>query len=180
MVLATIFNVPTDADLGLGTTNFCIEAFIRPSSVSGTQTIIDLRSGSATDTAPVLYLDGTTLHYKVGNTSQANGGTLATGTWYHVAVARFGGSTKLFLDGTQIGSTYTDGNDYGSTKPLIIGGDYNSGANGFAGHIDEIRISKGSGRFTGNFTPTTGEYSSDLNTVVLYHFNGDDATTSYN
>ena len=171
-------NVPTDGDLGLGTTNFCIEAFIRPSSVSGTQTIIDLRSGSTTDTAPVLYLDGTTLHYKVGNTSQANGGTLSTGTWYHVAVARSGGSTKLFLDGTQVGSTYTDGNDYGSTKPLIIGGDYNSGANGFAGHIDEVRISKGAGRFTGNFTPTTGEYSSDLNTVVLYHFNGDDATTS--
>ena len=171
-------NVPTDADLGLGTTNFCIEAFIRPSSVSGTQTIIDLRSGSATDTAPVLYLDGTTLHYKVGNTSQASGGTLATGTWYHVAVARSGGSTKLFLDGTQVGSTYTDGNDYGSTKPLIIGGDYNSGANEFAGHIDELRISKGAGRFTGNFTPTTGEYSSDLNTVVLYHFNGDDASTS--
>ena len=171
-------NVPTDADLGLGTTNFCIEAFIRPSSVSGTQTIIDLRSGSTTDTAPVLYLDGTTLHYKVGNTSQANGGTLSTGTWYHVAVARFGGSTKLFLDGTQVGSTYTDANDYGSTKPLIIGGDYNSGANEFAGHIDELRISKGAGRFTGNFTPTTGEYSSDLNTVVLYHFNGDDATTA--
>ena len=171
-------NVPTDGDLGLGTTNFCIEAFIRPSSVSGTQTLIDLRSASATDTAPVLYLNGTALHYKVGNTSQANGGTLATGTWYHVAVARSGGSTKLFLDGTQVGSTYTDANDYGSTKPLIIGGDYNSGANAFAGHIDEVRISKGTGRFTGNFTPTTSEYSSDLNTVVLYHFNGDDATTS--
>ena len=91
-------------------------------SVTGTQRIFDLRDNSATDTAPTVYLDGTTLHYAVGNTSQISGGTLATGTFYHVAVARNGGTTRLFLDGTQIG-TYTDANDYGSTKPVVIGSD---------------------------------------------------------
>ena len=70
-----------------------------------------------------MYLNGTTLHYAVGNTSQINGGTLATGTWYHVAVARNAGTTKLFLDGTELG-TYTDANNYGTTKPVIIGSDY--------------------------------------------------------
>jgi len=171
--------VPTDEDFGFGTANWCLEAFIRPGSVTGTQRIFDLRDGSATDTAPTMYLNGTALHFAVGNTSQINGGTLSTNTWYHVAVARNGGTTKLFLDGTELG-TYTDANDYGTTTPVVIGSDYQaSPTEAFNGHVDEVRISKGSARFTAGFTPTTTEYSSDNNTVLLLHANGTDASTTF-
>ena len=171
--------VPTDEDFGFGTANFCLEAFIRPNSVTGIQHIFDLRDSSATDTAPKMYLNGTTLHYGVGNSSTRSGGTLATGTWYHVAVARNNGTTKLFLDGVELG-TGADTNDYGTTKPVIIGSDYQaSPTEAFNGWIDEVRISKGSARFTGAFTPTTSEYSSDLNTVLLLHANGTDASTTF-
>ena len=169
---------PTSTDFGFGTTNWAAECFIRPSSVTGTQYIFDFRNASATDTAPTVYLDGTALHFGVGNTSQATGGTLSTGTWYHVAVARSGGSTKLFLDGVQVGSTYTDANNYGTTKPLAIGSDYNSAANAFAGHIDEVRISKAAARYTANFTSTTSAFGNDLNTVLLIHFDGTDGSTT--
>ena len=169
---------PTSTDFGFGTTNWAAECFIRPSSVTGTQYIFDFRNASATDTAPTVYLNGTALHFGVGNTSQATGGTLSTGTWYHVAVARSGGSTKLFLNGTQVGSTYTDTNNYGTTKPVAIGSDYNSAANAFAGHIDEVRISKASARYSANFTSTTTAFGNDLNTVLLIHFDGTDATTT--
>ena len=172
-------NVPTTEDFGFGTSNWCLEAFIRPNSVSGIQHIFDLRDTNATDTAPKLYLNGTTLHFGVGNASVRSGGTLATGTWYHVAVARNAGTTKLFLDGVELG-TGADTNDYGSTKPIRIGANYAATpAEEFDGHIDEVRVSKGAARFTGAFTPTTGEYSSDLNTVLLLHANGDDATTTF-
>ena len=171
--------VPDDQDFGFGTANWCLEAFIRPNSVTGTQRIFDLRNASATDTAPTMYLNGTALHYAVGNTSQINGGTLATGTWYHVAVARQGGTTKLFLDGTELG-TYTDSNDYGTTKPVVIGSNYAaSPVEAFNGHVDEVRISKASARFTAGFTPTTSEYGSDNNTVLLLHANGTDASTTF-
>ena len=169
---------PTSPDFGFGTTNWAAECFIRPSSVTGTQYIFDFRTGSATDTAPTVYLSGTALHFGVGNTSQATGGTLSTGTWYHVAVARSGGSTKLFLDGTQVGSTYTDTNNYGTTKPVAIGSDYNSAANAFAGHIDEVRISKAAARYTANFTAPTSALGNDLNTVLLIHFDGTDGSTT--
>ena len=171
--------VPTSEDYGFGTSNWCLEAFIRPNSVTGTQHIFDLRDASGTDTAPKLYLNGSALHFGVGNTSVRSGGTLATGTWYHVAVARNGGTTKLFLDGVELG-TGADTNDYGSTKPVAIGSDYQATpTEAFNGHIDEVRISKGAARFTGAFTPTTGEYTSDLNTVLLLHANGDDASTTF-
>ena len=170
--------VPTDEDFGFGTANFCLEAFIRPGSVTGIQRIFDLRE-STTNTAPTVYLNGTALHFASGNTSHINGGTLSTNTWYHVAVARSNGTTRLFLDGTQLG-TYTDGNDYGTTKPVIIGSNYAaSPVEAFNGYIDEVRISKASARFTAAFTPTTTEYGSDLNTVLLLHANGDNASTTF-
>ena len=167
---------PTDEDFGLGTTNWTIEAFIRPNSVTGDQYIVDLRDASASDTAPTVYLSGTTLHYGVGNTSQISGGTLSTGTWYHVAVARSGGTTRLFLDGTQLG-TYSDSNNYGSTKPLVIGAEYGD-TNNFDGHIDELRVSKANGRYTSGFTAPTAAFSTDLNTVLLLHFDGTDGSTT--
>ena len=96
-----------------------------------------------------------------------------------VAVARNGGTTRLFLDGTQLG-TYTDHNDYGTTKPVIIGSNYAaSPVEAFNGYVDEVRISKAAARFTAAFTPTTTEYGSDLNTVLLLHANGDDASTTF-
>jgi len=172
--------VPSGEDFGFGTSNFCMEAFIRPASVSGIQHIFDLRNASATDTAGKLYLNGTALHYGVGNASTRTGGTLSTGTWYHVAVARNAGTTKLFLDGVEL-ATGADTNDYGVEKPVAIGSNYDTTApaEAFNGHIDEVRFSKGAARFTGAFTSTTSAYTSDNNTVLLLHANGDDATTSF-
>jgi len=175
--------VPTSEDFGFGTSNFAFECFIRPNGGSGTQRIFDFRDASATDTAPTLYLSGTspyTLNYAVGNGAAQSGGSLATGTWYHIAAARSGGTTRIFVDGTQVAS-FTDTNDYGSTKPLAIGANFNTTAptEEFTGHIDEVRVSKGAGRFTGAFTPTTSEYSTDLNTVLLLHANGTDALTTF-
>ena len=61
-------------------------------------------------------------------------------------------------------------NDYGSSKPVVLGSDYQaSPTEAFNGHVDEVRISKASARFTAGFTPTTSEYGSDNNTVLLLH-----------
>ena len=46
---------------------------------------------------------------------------MVVNTWHHVAVSRLSGVTRLFLDGSKIGSDYTDTNNYGTTKPLTIG-----------------------------------------------------------
>ena len=70
------------------------------------------------------------------------GGTLTVNTWAHIAVSRVSGTTSLFVNGSRVGSAYTDSNDYGNTKPLKIGANLN-GADAFTGYIDEIRILKG-------------------------------------
>lgn len=89
----------------------------------------------------------------------SGGSTFLDTKFYHVAVTRQGTSTRLFLDGVQVGSTWTDTSNYGvgTNRPAIGAGPYvNSYDDGW---IDEFRISKGIARWTSNFTPPTRPYS---------------------
>ena len=82
--------------------------------------------------------------------------TVSTSTWYHLAICRASGSTKIFVNGTQQGSTYSDSNNYtnGSQRPVIGAWGTGSG-NYFNGYIDDLRVTKGYARYTSNFTPPT-------------------------
>ncbi len=172
-------SIETQEDFGFGLANFCIETWVYPTSIAGTASIIDLRTGATSDTAPHLYRDGAVLHYGVAASSVASGGTLVVDTWAHVAVARYNGVTKLFINGTQVGSNYTDTNNYGTTKTCNIGSATGTGSNFWTGHLDEVRLSQGTARFTGNFTAPTSEYSTDIYTQLLLHFNGNDGSSTF-
>jgi alpha-tubulin suppressor-like RCC1 family protein len=80
-------------------------------------------------------------------------------TWYHVAVSRVSGSTRLFLNGTQVGTTATDSTNYAitasSVRPLIGINGYDAAGNGWIGYLSNMRFVKTQGLFTGTFTPAT-------------------------
>ena len=174
-------SIETVEDFGFGTANFAVEAFVYATSVTGTSTIFDFRT-SDSDTAPRLYQTGGTLKFATDTTEHLSGGTLSLNTWHHVALARYNGTTKIFLDGTSVTGAGgdTDNRNYGSTKPLNIGSNHGTvGGDFFTGRIDEVRVSHGTARFTGNFTAPTGEYGTDVNTVLLIHFNGTDQASTF-
>jgi hypothetical protein len=81
------------------------------------------------------------------------------GTWFHVALARASGQTRLFKDGTQVGSTYSDSSNYSNAEMRLFArtDTFNSGAH-LNGYIDEFRITKGVARYTANFTPPTAPF----------------------
>ena len=164
-------SIPTSTEFGFGTSAFTIECWIKPNTVAaGDRYIVDLRA-NAGETAPKLYLSGSELRFGSAGTNHITGGTLAANTWYHVAVCRSaGGTTKLFLDGVQIGSDYSDSNNYGSTQPVRIGGD-TAGTSNFAGFIDEVRISDNA-RYDTAFTALTTLFQGDANAKLLLHFDG--------
>ena len=167
-------DIPTSTEFGFGTGAFTLECWIRPASVTGTQYIIDLRASSG-DTTPKIYLEGNELRYGSATNDHITGATLVANTWYHVAVSKSGTTTKLFLDGAQVGSDYTDNNNYGSSQPINIGADQ-ANANLFTGHIDELRVSN-TGRYSAAFTAPTGIFQGDNNTKLLFHFDGPDGAT---
>ncbi len=78
------------------------------------------------------------------------GGTVATSTWQRFAICRVSGNTRMFIDGTQVGSTYVDTDSYASNT-LWYGGSYNH-ASQCSGFFDEIRVTKGVGRYASNYT----------------------------
>ena len=77
------------------------------------------------------------------------------------------GSTKLYVNGTQTGSTYSDTNNYltGSNRPVIGQAGYNPSAGvGFNGYISDLII-----KLSGNSNPSvpTQRLTADTNTVLL-------------
>lgn len=145
-------NTSTD----LASSDFTIEAWIRPASVSGVNTIFG--QWNLSGSGPMLWLNGANLKlgiYRNGNGSFLTGSTtLSVDTWYHIAVVRSGSTITLFVNGQSDGSynytlsLYTYDTNVGSWRGYSPGRD-------FEGYIDDFRITKGVARYTSNFTPPT-------------------------
>lgn len=148
------------SDFAFGTGDFTVDFRVRFATLVSYNWLFDTRAGAST--AVVLYVDGPslTLRFYDGTADRITGAVVTTSTWYHVAIARSGTSTKLFIDGTQSGSTYTDTNNYtvGASRPYI-GVRGTAGDLGLDGWMDELRVSKGIARWTTTFTPPSVAYS---------------------
>jgi len=85
--------------------------------------------------------------------------SVTTNTWYHIAACRDGANLRLFVDGTQVGTTYNMATDiiHGGTYPVQVG--RVAGTHDLNGFIDDLRITKGYARYTANFTAPTQAFA---------------------
>lgn len=151
------------SNFGFGTGDFTIELWVYFNSVGASQNIYLHGTGGASD--PVIYLSAAgKIIYYVGSDRITGGTTISAMTWYHVAVSRSGTSTKLFVNGTQEGSTYTDSTNYASNGVAQVG----FSTAGMAGFVDDVRVTKGVARYTSNFTaPTAALTNPTIGTPTL-------------
>lgn len=162
---ADFLDLPSNSAFTIGTSDFTIEGYVY--LISGTTgTLYDSRTGPTT-VSPVIYLNAGVLTYFVG-ANRISGPTLVAGQWHHIAVSRSGTSTKLFLNGVQVGLTYTDTNNYVIGGPKIGAGQ--TTANQLNGYISALRLEKGSALYTSNTAPPTGPLTSTANTQLLLNF----------
>ena len=174
--------VASDPRFAFNKEDFTVEFwFYRTTSPGATQIILDMRVGN-TANEPVIYLDSS---YQVicginNGTTISSGITAPVNTWTHIALNRTGASTKLFVNGTQGGSTLTD--SVAKIAAIItIGSRQTDGGAKFTGYIDEVRVSRGISRYPTAFTPSMQAFTSDANTMLLMHLddlNGSTAITS--
>ena len=129
-----------------GTGDFSISMWIYLSVKNALYGVIDWRTSGTTNLLPLIYINSdNTLHYSQSSGERIVGTTaLTTGIWYYLSLIRSSGSTKLYLNGVQEGSTYADANNYTivAIRPAM-GLDAASGNGFFNGYIDEIAIWKG-------------------------------------
>ena len=148
-----------------GTKDFTIEMWVYLTAAAADQVLYDQRNALA-DISPTIFINSSRiLKYQAGGgTDRITGTTVVSlNTWHHVAICRSSGSTKLFLNGTQEGSTYADTNDYvnGSTASLdrpTFGRYGDTTGTNFTGYLDEIRITRGVARYTSDFTAPNSFY----------------------
>jgi uncharacterized repeat protein (TIGR01451 family) len=92
-----------------------------------------------------------------GNTAMVTSVPLPMNSWAHVALVRQGtgaNNLKMYINGAQVGAvTYTGTMDSGGA-PLLIGTE-RTGHYVITGFVDDVRITSGVARYTGNFTPPT-------------------------
>ena len=162
--------INSNSDFNFGTGDFTVEGWAYRATTGVAVSLFDFRT-AATQTAPWLYIGtGGSLLYVVNSSNRIStgSGTIGAGSWYHVAVSRSGTDTRVFVNGTQAGSTYTDTNNY-IESPLTIGSRYTGANEFFNGYIDELRVTKGLARYTSTFTAPTAAFVNDTNTVLLIH-----------
>jgi len=160
-------NAGSNNMLNLGSNNFTIEAWVYTTATSQQCIIGSNANGDGSGSYMFnlnynsnklrfycRYAGGSTLDY------QADSGTFPTNAWTHVAVTRNGSSLRMFINGTQVGTTSTTLGTSAIDNSLS---NYNIGrttdsALPFTGYINDLRTTRGYARYTSNFTPPTGAF----------------------
>jgi len=167
-------DAPSNAAFGFGTGDFTIECWVNPSSLGGhgssnNDCIIDFRPSTGGGAYGTLYIanSGSSVNWYANTANRITGSAISNNAWTHLAVCRSGTSTKLFINGVQSGSTYSDSTNYGTGTPWI--GQFNDGTGGgyFNGYISNLRVVKGTSVYTANFTPPTAPVTAITNTSLL-------------
>ena len=153
---------PTNTAFGYGTGDFTIEFWVYFTAVNTDQTLVSNLT-SASSVNPHIYKSAdATIRYYTNGADRITTTAVSENTWYHVALSRASGSTKLFVNGTQNGSTYADSNNYGTSAPFGLGTYWSGGSpvtsGTLQGYIDGLRITKGVARYTANFTPPAAAF----------------------
>ncbi|HBI33866.1 MAG TPA: hypothetical protein DDY44_01795 [Candidatus Moranbacteria bacterium] len=142
-------DLATSADFGLGTGDFTVDCWVNFSTV--TNAIFVNTTSSANGFFFQYYNNAFTFGQNNVGFVINTPWTPSINTWYHIAVTRASGTTKGFINGTQIASV-SDNYNY-ANNILRVGESVN-------GYLDEVRVSKGIARWTSNFTPPSAEYHS--------------------
>lgn len=142
--------------------DFTVEAWVYPTAISSKfECIFTLRWIGVWNSADRgLSLCVGCLLSDVGTVSDYTGGNIATNSWTHLAVSRAGSAMKVFKNGSEVVSITATQNFGTSNAPAIGVLDTSQGPARFllTGYIDELRVTKGSARYTSAFTPPSAPF----------------------
>lgn len=151
--------VPNSVAFEMGSGDFTVEFWVRLNSTAANQTLI--QKGASLQPFQ-FYYDSAASRFRFNCTNDGgspqifitSSGAPSTGTWYHLAGVRTGSTFRFFVDGVQAGTQTYTGALYVNTDVVSIGG-LADGTISLNGWIDDVRITKGVGRYTANFTVRT-------------------------
>ncbi|SDL65305.1 Por secretion system C-terminal sorting domain-containing protein, partial [Salinimicrobium catena] len=136
---------------GFTSTDFTLEAWVRPKSVNGTKTILSKRNtGNMASGGYDLDIINGAVSFRWNDNKVYTTAQVGTDRWYHVAVIFSEGIPEIFVDGISIPlqlDIAASGNPKAINHPFMIGGAYYQNSperpkNLFHGWIEEVRLWK--------------------------------------
>lgn len=158
--------------------DFTWEAWLRPTTANGT--ILELRESLTNDTSRQFRIGLSSGKVQVStsdvftNIFPSTSNTWALNTWNHMMITKVGTTYKLYKNGVLTDTATLAGDWY--CKYATIGSSRNSSAaNPYNGYIDDLRISS----IARPVAVNTAKHLNDLNTLLLMHFDGANASTTF-
>ena len=154
----------TDWDLGQ---NFTVEAWIYPRSFVDNHNIICTQYATGTTNEWYFSVIGTALKFRWWPSGEADGtiGDIELNKWTHVAASCSSGVVQLYVNGTATGSSAGSVNIGTAAAPFYIG--KQGSIDPWDGIISNLRIVKGTGVYTSDFTPPLFDLENITNTKLL-------------
>ena len=143
-------NLAAPAALAFGSSNFTIEMRVNFTTISADAIFYDARPVSTNGLYPVVGFGSATkkFRYYVSTADRILSDVIVeSNRWYHLVVSRSGGVTRMFVDGVEQTSTYTDANVYllGASRPIIGADGFNTASGNFRGYMYDLRVLVGTG-----------------------------------
>ena len=137
----SIVDIPSSLDVLSG--DFTISSWYKNTGGSGFKVLFETEGYRTGANGLSLYLQGDYFNiYKLTNSSwtsmiQTSAGTAGLNVWKNVVLKRENSVISLYVDGTQIGGTYTTSQDFSDTNYNLGGG---SSAYPFYGNIGDLAL----------------------------------------
>jgi hypothetical protein len=158
----SVITIPASTDWAPGTDDFTIEWFGYQTNTSQFQRVFSV--GNFPTIKIGVSIESSTFYYWANNSFRySSPGSTVINTWYHWAVVRQSGTTRVYRDGTLRGSSISDTNNItDSTTNLTIGNTLTPATNAaWVGYITNFRWVKGLAVYTGDFTVPTSALTAE-------------------
>jgi hypothetical protein len=163
-------NTPSSSAFAFGTSDFTMETWIYPNSLSGRLWFFS----SNTDNVDLNSSGGIFYFGSGGIYNSATNTVITVGTWHHIALVRSSGTITLYVNGVSVMSQSGIGYNSSSNRSIDIAYSASQGNGYFNGRMSNFRIIKGTALYTGStITVPTTPLSAVNNTQLLLNTTND-------
>jgi hypothetical protein len=154
----SFIDTPASSDWAVGTDDFTIEWFSYQTTLAGFQRVFTVDDFASIDIG--VSIESGTFYYWANDSFRYSSSSASTiNQWIHWAVVRQSGVTKVYKNGTLLGSQITDTNNIDNIIDELTIGNENTPTTlaAFVGYVTNFRWVKGLAVYTGNFTTPTSQ-----------------------
>ena len=160
-------SIANSPDLRFGIGDFTVEMFLYQTGSISYPRVFSM--GTYSTAAFAVSVEGGSFILWINSSANTMGSVNLFNAWNHVAITRAGTSVRVFINGTQLGTTLTNSYDFAHVMdPLTIGTESIPAANNcLSGYLTNFNWVQGTALYTANFSKPTAPLTANANSKIL-------------